>query len=257
MQHALAIPSVRRRIRPMLALRGLAAVLRDPEDTAAGARFVLALDGDRGEQNFQRFASDPVGARLLAEDISLRAALSDRKALRALPGDSLGGTYLRFAEEESISAEGLAGKLEPVMTELGALDPVRHFFSERATAMHDLWHVVTGYSRDILGELQLMAFSRVQLRTRAYALLLPLNGFAIERQAPGTRRLLRIARARARRATWLAAADWERLLPHPLDAVRADLRVGPPPAYTRYFHAGRFRIVGEPVDAPRHSLAVL
>jgi len=255
MQDDLAIPLGRRRIRPWLALRGLVAVLRDPEDTTAGARFVLGLDGDRAEQNFQRFASDPVGARLLAEGRAMSIVLSDRNALRALPGDSLGGTYLRFIEEESISAEGLAGKLIPVMAEVGALDPARRFFHERGNATHDLWHVVTGYSRDILGELQLMAFSQVQLRIRAYAFLLALNAVAIEHQASGTRRLLRIARDRARCAAWLATADWERLLPWPLDAVRVELRVSPPPAYTRHFHAGRLRLVAELREAPAHCLS--
>ena len=249
------IPDSRPRIRPWLALRGFLNVLRDAEDTESGARFVHALDGARPEQNFQRFAADPVGAAILAEGRSLLATLCDRDALRALPDASLGRRYLAFVEEESISAEGLAEAVAPVYRELGEQDAARQLFTDRVGAMHDLWHVLTGYSRDILGELQLLAFSHVQLRTRAFGWIVPIAAFFDERWAPGTRRLVALARERARRAPWLPALDWEALLPRPLGVLREELRIGPPPPYTRHFkRPGAFGLVPEAPDAPPHAL---
>ena len=225
----------RRRVRPFYALRAFLRVARDPEDTLNGARFVLALDGNRSEENFQRFAADPFGAQILAERRSLIAALSDRAALGTLPAESLGRAYLTFMEEEKISAEGLAAAVAPADRELGEYDADRQLIHERIGAMHDLWHVITGYSRDILGELQLLAFSHVQLRTRVFGWLVPLAAFANERRIPGTRRLIAIARERAAAAPWLPVQDWEALLARPLDEVRQTLRIGTPPVYTRHF----------------------
>ena len=249
-------PAPRARIRPWLALRGLVRVALDPEDTEAGARFVLALDGARPERNFQRFAADPVGARILAEGRSLPATLCDRAGLRSAPEGSLGRRYLAFLEEESISAEGLVAAEAPVRRELGGLDPARQLFSARLGVMHDLWHVLLGYSRDVLGEIQLLAFSHVQLRTRAFGWIVPIATFFDERQAPGTRGLVALARERAHRATWLPAVDWESLLERPLVEVRATLRVGAPPCYRRYFQKPEgFGLVPEPPDARPHVLA--
>jgi ubiquinone biosynthesis protein COQ4 len=231
-------PSANRcRIRPWVALRAYLKVMRNPEDTASGARFVLALDGNRREQNFQRFAREPAGARVLATRSSLTARLCDREALRRLPAGSLGRAYLEFVEAEGISAEGLAAAVEPVELELGELDPDRKLFAERVRALHDLWHVLTGYSRDLLGEMQLLAFTHVQLRTRAFGWLVRLLPLAVERRAPGTRRLLALARSRARSAPWLPAQDWESLLELPLGEVRERLGVGAPPEYTQYVRA--------------------
>jgi len=243
------------RVRPILALRGLVRVLFDPEDTEAGALFVRATDGAQPERNFQRFAADPIGARILAEGRSLPALLCDRDGLRARPSGSLARRYLAFVEEESISAEGLTEATAPVRLKLGAADPARILFEDRLSVMHDLWHVLLGYSRDILGEVQVLAFSHEQLHTRAFGWLLSFGAFFNERQAPGTRALIALARERARRAPWFPALDWESLLPQPLDRIRESLQVGSPPHYRRYFKDPHgLGLVAEPETADRHAL---
>ena len=109
--------------------------------------------------------------------------------------------------------------------------------------MHDLWHVVTGYSRDLIGELLLLSFSWKQLRTRAFALIIPVAYVFNEWQNPGFRVLAREALRRGRDAVWLPVQNWEALLERPLDEVRETLRVGPPPVYTQVRSDG----------APAHS----
>ena len=47
-------PTQRNRIRLWVALRAFVKSARNPDDTENGARFVLALEGNRGEQIFQR-----------------------------------------------------------------------------------------------------------------------------------------------------------------------------------------------------------
>ena len=236
----------RRRLRPWKLLASLVAVARDPEDTASGARLVLAFEGRRADENFRRFAADPTGARILAGDATLYELLIDRPRMRALPEGSLGRSYLEFVEREGISTEGLRDVVLPVERELFHSDPSRERYADHMSAMHDLWHVLTGYSRDLLGEILLLAFSHEQLGTRAFGWIVKLSSLGINRRIEGAKALLSEARARAARAPWLATVDWEALLALPIEEVRDLLQLGPPPSYPRYVRNPRgFGLVPE------------
>jgi ubiquinone biosynthesis protein COQ4 len=228
------------RVRPWIALRGIVGQIRDSEDTAAGARFVYALQGRTTERVFQRFRADPLGARILAERRSIRETLTDRQRLRALPEGSLGRVYVDFMDAEGISLEGLdAAIAEPVREVFGVMDAERRLVHDRITDLHDLWHVATGYSRDMVGEFALLALGYEQLGNPAYRLSLMTIRPICALQAPGANALITDARRRGREASWLPVQDWEGLLDVPLDEARARLGLGPPPAYTRYFRVGR------------------
>ena len=111
-------------------------------------------------------------------------------------------------------------------------DPDAFAFGSRLRDMHDLWHVVTGYSRDILGELALLAFTYEQTRDRGIGYIVRTAHRRVRRG--GNRdidALLQEARERGRNAALLPAADWETLLERPLEDVRHELRVGEPPRY--------------------------
>lgn len=226
------------RVRPWVAAKAFVGILRDDDSTEAGARFVSALDGNTRERNFQRFRRDPAGARILAERPSLVDRLCDREYLRSLPEGTLGRAYHDFVETEQISSDGL---LQVVREQSGRrdLDDARRFVEARFVCMHDLAHVATGYSRDVLGELALMSFSFVQNRLPGFAVLLALSFAFGESRAPGTRALIRHGWRRGRSAVWFCAQDWEALLPLPLDEVRERLAIGPPPEYTRQLKVGR------------------
>ncbi len=215
------------RLHPWRALRCLVTVSRDPEKTDVGAAMVRALEGRSRERQMARFAAHPMGARILAEGRRLERTLSDCAALEALPRGSLGQSYAAWTSDEGISAEGLieaAGYADP------AASAQRKLIDRRSASTHDLWHVVTGYGRDLLGEIALLHFTLVQ--TRNTGLILPCwLGLLSPRNGRDGRRLIFAARRRARRATWLPVADWEALLPQPLPAVRERLGVGPPPRY--------------------------
>jgi len=213
---------------------------RDSEDTAAGARFVYALQGKTTERVFRRFRDDPDGARILAERRSIRETLMDRERLRALSPGSLGQVYAAFMDEEGISLDGLdAAIAEPVREVFGEMDAERRLVHDRIVDLHDLWHVATGYSRDMVGEFALLAFGYEQLGNPAYGLSLAAIRPLCALQAPGANALIQEARRRARASSWLPVQDWEGLLAVPLDEARERLGLGPPPAYTRYFRVGR------------------
>ena len=224
-------PAPKNRVRPLQALAALARVMRDPDDTRNGARFVLALQGRRNEIGFQRFRAHPQGARILAERRQLIDRLRDRAWLRSLDEGSLGRAYLDFVEREDLSADGLREAVERADAYYLALDAERRLVHDRIGDMHDLWHVLTGYGRDLIGENLLVFFTWKQLHTRAFRLIMPMTYLFNESRCPGFRALARDALRRGGDAVWLPVQDWETWLTLPLDEVREVSGVGSPPLY--------------------------
>lgn len=226
-----------RRVRPLVARRAFRRLIRNPDDTEQVFVVIRALSGSSFERLLRRVRRDPQGARIVAERRDLMPLLSDSAYLLGLPESCLGHHYGRFLQAEQISAQGLAAaSLAPGGWRLGAGDDPRlleaEAFGARLRDMHDLWHVVTGYGRDILGELALLAFTYEQTRN-------PGIGYIVRRVERRMRRggneaigdFLRDASSRGREAAFLPAADWEALLERPLDEVRQELRVGAPRSY--------------------------
>ena len=221
----------RNRIRPLHAWRSLRALMNDPDDTAKVFDIIDALSGNSGERLFSRFCTTDVGRRVLYEERDIVRTLSDREALEALPEGSLGRTYAAFMTREQISAEGLVSASE----EGGdghAEDPDRQRFGDRLRDTHDLWHVVTGYNRDLIGEASLLAFTVAQTRNPGIAAVVAMAYLRFGSEDQDARPMIRAAFQRGRRAGWLVAADWEKLLERPLAEVRDEFRVGAPPSYT-------------------------
>lgn len=217
----------KRRIRPLDAWRAIRALIQNPDDTGQVFRVIDALSGNSGERLFQRFRRDPVGARILRERRSLLATLSDRTALDALPPGSLGRLYADFTRREQITADGLVeASLEGERIDRGA---ERRLFGERLRDSHDLYHVVTGYGRDLVGEAALLSFSFAQTLNPGVGFIVAVAWLKAGRGE--ARRLIADGFRRSRRAAWLPAYDWETALSLPLDEVRRQLRIEPAPQY--------------------------
>jgi len=219
----------KRRIRPLDAWRAIRVLLRNPDDTGQVFRIIDALSGNSGEKLYQRFRSDPTGARILQERRSLLKTLEDVAALRALPEGSLGRAYADFVSREQLSADGLVA----ASAEGGGgwdYGDERRLVGDRLRDMHDLWHVVTGYGRDLVGEAALLAFSYAQTRNPGVGFIVAVAW--LKAGSGAERSLIRAGYRRGRSSAWLPAQDWEALLARPLEEVRRELRVGVPPRYT-------------------------
>lgn len=224
------------RIRPLVARRALHRLLQNPDDTEQVFHVIRAMSGRSFERLLRRVRRDPVGRGIVEQRRDLIPVLSNRERLLSLPEDTLGNHYARFMQAEQISSQGLADASNGAGQERRDLwfDPEAEAFGARLRDMHDLWHVVTGYSRDILGELALLAFTYQQTGNRGI-------GYIVRQVERRMRKggnaevsaFLRQASERGRRATLLPAADWEALLQRPLAEVRRDLRVGEPVDYAQ------------------------
>lgn len=209
------------------AVKELKALFQNPDDLPRVFALVEALSGTAAERLRAGFEATPQGRELLATQPDLVPLLTDRAALRAMPAGSLAHAYLAFVESEGISAEGLLAAAAQGERER-ATD--RHRWQRaRMRDTHDLWHALTGYRGDVLGELALLAFLLGQHWHPGIALLVA-GGFSRGLAGDGAW-LVAEGYVRGKRAAWLPSQPWEALLPLPVAEVRARLRVGSPPVY--------------------------
>ncbi len=203
-------------------------LLANPEETPRVFRFFDALGGS-DEPVFQRFIAAGPGRALLARRPSLLRALADREALAALAPGSFGRAYLDFAERNGFKADGLfEARAAADRSDEDAEDPYRRWFGDRLTLIHDLWHVLTGYGTDEVGEAHLVAFSLPQMPIRSFRVL----NAALVLRGPRIRRLLFhrglwAARRRGQKAARLTTVDYEACLGLPLEQVRRELKIAP------------------------------
>jgi len=231
------------RLRPVAALRAMRRAVRDPDDTEQAVRMLSALAGRSVERVMARLLRTPHGREILERERSLLEVLIDREALMRLPAGSLGRTYCEWLEREQISAQGLVAASEAATA--GASERSGPYFvlGSRMREMHDLLHVVTGYGRDLVGEVGVLAFTYAQTRHSGIGFLLAVAYFRSFFRRPGhpragsreggraIREHLFEGRRRGRRAEWIVGADWEPLLSLPIDEVRRRFRIPDPPVY--------------------------
>ena len=226
------------RMQVLRTLRLLREVIRNPEDTDRVFEFFEAVGGDDGPAHFRTFLAEPGALRLLAERPVLVEVLADEARLAALPEESLGGWYLRFMRARGFAPAGLLEARDRGNQSRPPEDPEHEWFYDRLNVMHDLWHVLTGYGTDELGEAALIAFSEAQIPNRSFPLLL--LGAVVKGPKSwdfAWPRYLWRAYRRGRRARLLTAAPWEELLPLPVAEVRRRLAVEP----AAHWHADGIR----------------
>ncbi len=223
--------ALRNRMRPLVAMRAMRAVREDPDDTAAAIRVIVALSGGSGRRDFQRFQRSERGARILHEKRDLYEMLTDRERLKAMPAGSLGRTVIDWFERENISTQGLAQASEAARS--GAdqkLGENEQLYRLRLRNLHDVFHVLAGYDRDLRGEAAVLAFTIGQNYNRGIAYLV-WNALREEGWSSPGGRLIREGYRRGRRAKRLVEQDWEYLFLRPIEEVREELGVGAPPVY--------------------------
>ncbi|HTT81467.1 MAG TPA: Coq4 family protein [Stellaceae bacterium] len=221
------------RLHPIIAFRALRQLIRNREDTRQVFVLVAALRGKSTVRQLARLRRSEEGRALLARRPSLLAALSDRDSLAKMPEGSLGRTYYDFVTSENLSAEGLveASKIRDAPPPADELT----WFGERGREMHDLMHVTAGYGRDPLGEVCVVAFTFAQNRQKGLGVIAVVGALRTKkrlRDQPIWSAAWQAYR-QGRRAKWLFEADWENLLPRPLDEVRARYGITLPTYYPR------------------------
>lgn len=229
------------------AARAMRGLLKDPDDTRLVFEIIEALSGNSGQRLLKRLRRTETGKKLLDGRSDVLPLLRDQAYLASLPDGSLGRAYLEFLEREGITAAGLVeasdtGREIPDT----ALAQELLWLHHRLRDTHDLWHTVTGYQGDLIGEGALLAFSFAQTRNPGVGFIVASGLLAgpwmrgANREplrypdgslAPEPRRVILGGLLRGIRAAFFPAVPWEELLARPLGEVREQLGVGAAPRY--------------------------
>jgi ubiquinone biosynthesis protein COQ4 len=213
------------------ALRSMRRLLADKEDTAQVFEIMRALNGTSTARGYHRLLTTPQGGRIAYERAEFAKALMDDAWLDSLPEGSLGAAYRSFVRAEQLSAEGL---VEVSRTGAAHVDEPHPYawFGRRTRDVHDLWHVLTGYGRDALGEACLVAFSYAQTRGLGWAFIAVTAGLRARKDKtyPFVGAIWE-GYQRGKAAAWLLGEDYERMMGEPLEAVRRRLNLPAPAVY--------------------------
>lgn len=221
------------RLQPLKALRALDRLLKDKEDTVQVFEIMRALSGRSIPNGYARLLKTPTGGSIAFRHQELAEILSDSEYLARLPDGSVGRAYLQFTTAENISAQGLIEDSRKGIDE--GIDSVHPhaWYGRRLRDIHDLWHVLTGYGRDGLGEACLVGFSYAQTKSLGFGLIAIAGALKLRKEIPGQpgARAVWEAYRQGRNAAWLPGEDYVRVLAEPLNAARARLNIARPATY--------------------------
>ncbi|KQW72164.1 ubiquinone biosynthesis protein [Phenylobacterium sp. Root77] len=212
------------------ALKALQRLLNDKEDTGQVFEIMRALNGTSTADCYQRLLTTTQGGRIAYERQELADRLMDDAWLDSLAPGTVGAAYRDFVRSEELSAEGLAEVSRIEGNEVDIVHPYA-WMGRRTRDVHDIWHILSGYHRDGLGESCLVAFSYAQTKGLGWALI-ALGAASRSRGSdyPYVKAIWQ-GYQRGKAARWLLGEDYERLLNEPLDAARERLGITPATIY--------------------------
>lgn len=218
---------------PARAFRALRRLLADKEDTAAVFELMRALSGRAVPNGYDRLIRTAEGGRIAYERDEFADRLSDRAWLESFGPGTVGAAYRAFIAPRGLSAEGLAQESRKVKdTEIDAAHPYA-WYGRRMRDVHDVWHVLTGYGTDALGEACLVAFSYEQTKSLGFAVIA--NAARREARRAGAPAVYGEAIAEGFRngkiAAWLPAIDYPALFAEDLGTARQRLGIARPGIY--------------------------
>jgi ubiquinone biosynthesis protein COQ4 len=220
------------RIEPLTALRAFRKLVADKEDTAQVFEIMRALSGRSLARGYNHMLKTQEGGRqaYLAEELAHK--LDDPVWLARFEPGTVGASYRAFREERGFTAEGLADEARKIGPQIDAQHPVV-WYSRRIRDVHDIWHVLTGYKTDALGEACVVAFSYAQTRNLGFAFIGWGAAREIQREVRSVpaRRAVWQAYRNGKAAHWLPGLDYEALFAQPLEVARQRLSIRPASVY--------------------------
>lgn len=213
------------------ALNALRRLLSDKEDTTQVFEIMRALNGGTSVKNYHRLLETREGGRIAYERVELAPKLMDDAWLDSFPAGTVGAAYREFIRSENLSAEGLAAISRQTQSRVEDAHPYA-WFGRRMRDSHDIWHILSGYHRDGLGEACLVAFSYAQTRGLGWALIaVGAMIRALTERSWVSARAIRQGYRRGIAARWLPGEDYVQLMSEPLEAARRRLHLAPPTIY--------------------------
>lgn len=222
------------RMRPFKAWGHFRKLVADKEDTAQVFHITEALKTRRTQRQGEGFVRSREGQRFLQDAVDIPAMLDDHARWAECGPDTVAAHYIAFMRREGLSAAGLVAESEKWMPADQRPADLSQWYYDRLRDTHDLFHILTGYGRDALGEASLLGFTYEQNYNRGVWFIAYAAAWQIKRQS-GTRAPIFGAIAEGRRlgraAAKLAHMDVAAVMRMDIGEARAMLRVGKPMLY--------------------------
>jgi ubiquinone biosynthesis protein COQ4 len=214
------IPEIRRlNLDALIVLKGVLSLVRDPSQTDS----VYDIEDGLKHSDAMAIATQYMLAKPEIEAMARERYLSpapDIPKLLQCPKDSLGYNYANYIDSSGFDP----GFYRPMKVE----DDTSYLLL-RLRQTHDLWHVVTGFSTDVPGELGLKAFELAQTRRTMAGILIAGGFLKCLLQTPNEldRLLDNISRGYrlGLHAKPLLAQKWEQNWDKPLNEWRTELGI--------------------------------
>ena len=224
----------RMRVRPFKVMSHMKQLIADKEDTKQVFFILRALNGDALRKNLERSVSSPEGRARWIEKLSLAPRLDDHASFGDLAPGTVGRAYIEFMKREGLTASGLVEESEIRLEGEPRYEDDIEWYGNRLRDTHDMFHVLSGYGRDGLGEAALLLFSAGQNPNRG-ASFISFMGFREMQKVIGNhvdlRAVRKEARENGRRAKKIADQDILAMLDQPIADVRERLKIPKPIAY--------------------------
>jgi ubiquinone biosynthesis protein COQ4 len=197
--------------------RAFRKLIDNPADPLNGPIFQLCAEHALMRKLARGLQRHDEGRRLLEARPRLNAKTVSVAEMAALPPRTLGGAYAAYFDEHGIT---------PFDPPLLPVDTHEDYVATRLREVHDVFHVVTGYGTDDIGELELQWFNCGNLGWGPLPWLVLFASFFLGRTRPygGFWSVCKRARAayrRGRRSRALVSVLWEDYWHMPVDQVRA------------------------------------
>lgn len=227
------------KLRPLTAWRHFRILLKDKENTEEVFRIFEALPSLNITERVRSFVLSECGKELRAAEPYLPELLDDHERLRRLPAGSVAHAYLDFMESQGLTAQGLVDEYARFRSDRPRFDDLFEWYFNRFRDTHDLMHVLTGYSRDALGEQCVLAFSAGQNPGLGDLFIAYAGAMHMKRHHAHGAPVIAAVREGHRHGKGrpcLAEMPVMELLARPIDEVRAELVIEQPSVY-RHCHA--------------------
>jgi ubiquinone biosynthesis protein COQ4 len=222
------------RIQPLKVLHHFGKLVEDKEDTEQVFHIIEATKGKASHKQAWNFIQSSEGQRFIAEETDIPAMLDDHARWADCGPNSVAAHYIAFMKREGLSAAGLVAESHKWAPPEALPRDLTQWYFDRLRDTHDLFHVLTGYGRDALGEASLLGFSYEQNHNKGI-LFIAYAGARQIKKVSGTKAPLFAAIKEGRRlgrtAAKIAHQDIAALMAEDIGAARARLNIGKPEVY--------------------------
>jgi ubiquinone biosynthesis protein COQ4 len=219
---------------PRKVLHHFGKLVADKEDTEQVFHIIEATKGKKSHRQAWDFIASEAGQHFLRTEVDIPAMLDDHARWADLPEHSVGRKYIAFMKREGLTARGLVEESHKWAPPETRPRDLTEWYFNRLRDTHDLFHVLTGYGRDALGEASLLGFSFSQNHNKGI-LFIAYAGARQIKKVTGTSAPLFASVSEGRRngkaAAKIAHQDIEALMREDIEEARARLGIAKPVIY--------------------------